>query len=510
MKHHRLWRRATLTLFCLILPLVLSGARFEQVTVPSKLRYGVHTITGNATEVTLAHSAGFDTLVQLLHWGETEPTRGQFFWQRSDELVQAAQAYGLDLVLRLDHPPDWARPAQLTPDAPPVELAEYARWVAQVATRYQGQVRGYIIWNEPNLALEWGGLPPNPAAYVALLRVAHGAVKAADPAALVISAGLAPTNTQNADALDERLYLDAMYGAGAAPYFDLLGAHAYGFGLPPNDVNGWAGGLAGLNLARLAESRVVMVRHGDGAKTVWVTEMGWSVAGVAHTGGHAVTATQQADYLVQALTTTPQRWPWVELITVWNLSGDDAQEWQSYSLLDGQAVPRPAYRALAGLLEPTAAQRRVQPTPNATVQILAADTTIHLGDAKLPLPWVELHLNRNPSPVWEGNFYLAAPDDGLENIWGDAPWHLTVRMMQSNYWSNRIWINDQPLPLPMPISDFSKSWVAYRWDVPAAQLRVGHNTIRITLAHAVGLIQDRRFAYDKLQIKDIVLERSVE
>lgn len=482
---------------CLVLPLLVWPQAADSQTAPPALRYGVHTITADATELELANAAGFDTLVHLLHWGENEPTRGQFFWQRPDQLVQAAQVYGLDLLLRLDHPPAWARPAALTPGSPPVQLDAYARWVQQVATRYRGQVRGYIIWNEPNLALEWGDLPPDPAAYVQLLQVGYRAVKAADPAALVVSAGLAPTNTQNADALDERLYLAQMYAAGAAPYFDVLGAHAYGFGLPPADVSGWPGGLAGLNLARLAASREVMVRYGDQAKAVWVTELGWAVEGVVHTGGHAVTPAQQASYLTQALAESATRWPWVTLITVWNLGGVEANAWRAYSLLDAQGSPRPAYQQLAAWLNPTAAARRRPPVAQSTLQLLAPDMTIHLGDARLPLPWVELHLNRNPSPVWEGDFYLVDP--------GASPWRLTLRMMQSNYWSNQIWINDALLTTPMPIDDFTKSWVSYSWPIAPTQLRPGHNTIRVTIAHAVALIQDRRFRYDKLQIKDITL-----
>jgi len=466
-------------------------------TLPPSVRYGVHTITANAAEIELANAAGFDTLVQLLHWGENEPARGQFFWQQSDALVQAAQTYGLDLVLRLDHPPAWARPVPLVPDAPPVLLDEYARWVQQVATRYRGQVRGYIIWNEPNLALEWGGLPPNPAAYVQLLQVGYRAVKAGDPAALVVSAGLAPTNTQNAEALDERLYLEQLYSAGAAPFFDVLGAHAYGFGLPPDDLTGWPGGLAGLTLARLAASRAVMVRYGDQAKAVWVTELGWAVEGVDHTGGHAVTAAQQATYLTKALRESATRWPWVALITVWNLGGVDAAAWRAYSLLTADGNPRPAYQQLMTWLQPTATVRRKAPVVPSPLQLLAPDMTIHLGDARLPLPWVELYRNRNPSPVWAGDFYLVDP--------GVTPWRLTVRMMQSNYWSNQIWINDERLPTPMPISDFTKSWVAASWTIEPAQLRPGHNTIRVTIAQAVALIQDRRFSYDKLQIKEITL-----
>ncbi len=83
------------------------------------------------------------------------------------------------------------------------------------------------------------------------LKAGYQAVKGADPRAWVVSAGLALTGDDTAAAEDDREYLDAMYRAGAAPYFDVLGAHPYGFGYPPDDLHG---AHQGLNMARLAAS----------------------------------------------------------------------------------------------------------------------------------------------------------------------------------------------------------------------------------------------------------------
>lgn len=94
-----------------------------------------------------------------------------------------------------------------------------------MAERYRGRVKAYIIWNEPNLAIEWSGQRPNAAAFTKLLKEGYQAVKAADPEALAVSADLAPTNSNDITAIDGRLFLAALYRAGVGAYFDVLGAH---------------------------------------------------------------------------------------------------------------------------------------------------------------------------------------------------------------------------------------------------------------------------------------------
>ncbi len=480
---------------------VLLGSHAGQ-PAPPRPRYGLHTLVADERTLPLVHASGVDTAVQLFAWWEIEPTKEQFIWQAADEAVAGAEYYGLNLVVRLDKQPDWANVQPLQPGRPPVDLVEYDRWVRIVAERYKGRVPAYIIWNEPNLAEEWAGLPPDPAAYVEVLKVGYRAVKETDPAALVVSAGLAPTNTRDETALDDRLFLEAMYAQGAADYFDVLGVHAYGFGYPPDDPRD---AHDGLNLARIEDLREIMVRFGDDEKPVWITEMGWTVRGNEHSAWQEVTPSEQAEYLTGALERIRSQWAWVDLVTIWNIGGENSADWGGYSLLAADGTPRPAYQALQETMlahPPLPSRDAAADVATSAVrryQVLADDAVIHLGDNRLPAPWMPLHLDRNPSPVWRGVVYVHDP--------GDAAWHLTLRIMQSNFWSNRVWVNGQPLPEPVPLEDFSKSWVSHTWSVPAGLLRPGPNEIRVTIGHATPLIQAQGFGYDKIQIKDVVLWR---
>ncbi len=489
-----------------LLALAIAVALAWAAPKPRGLRFAVHTLSPDDRTLALAREAGFDAIVQLFSWREIEPTRGQFHWQAPDELVRAAEYYGLDLVIRLDQHPAWASAAPPTLNAPPDDLEEYARFVSAVARRYRGRVLGYVIWNEPNLAHEWGGHPPDPAGYVALLKLAYRAVKEADPQARVVSAGLAPTNQRDAAAMDDRLYLQAMYEAGAREYFDVLGAHPYGFGHPPDDPRG---AHEGLNMARLEELREIMVRYGDAGKPVWATEMGWRVGGDG-AGQPGVTPAQQASYLVGAFERARALWPWLQLMAVWNLGGERGGEWADYSLLSPDGSPRPAYQALARMDKGwsiSAARQALRAGWEYLLErwgrprrsILAKDVVVHLGDSEFPDPWRPLYGARNPSPAWRGTFYLRTP--------GSRPWRLTMRVMQSNFWGNHVWINGHRLSPPLYPEDFSGSWISYTWEVPAEWLRPGVNELEVTIARAVPLIQDLRFAWDDVQFKDAYLWR---
>jgi hypothetical protein len=366
----------------------------------------VHTLRADDEMLRLASEAGFDAVVQVFSWFEMEPTRQEWHWEVPDFVVRAAEHYDLDLIVRLDSLPAWAaeEAAAGQVDSLSDDYAAFAGWVAQ---RYRGQIRGYIVWNEPNLAKEWGGQRPDPAAYTELLRRAYEAIKAADPEATVVSAGLAPTNHQDAEAMDDRVFLEAMYQAGAGAYFDVLGAHPYGFAYPPDDPRG---AHDGLNLARLLDLRAIMEAHGDGDKPIWVTELGWTTAGVGEGSWLTVTPQQQADYLTGAWRRARREWPWLQVFTVWNLSQglrpepfDHAQdrpveglpptdEKAGYSLLDESGEPKPAYHALRAELNRRWGHRLarwVERTQAAllegvpsVVTILAADEAVHLGDSE--------------------------------------------------------------------------------------------------------------------------------
>ncbi len=484
------------------------------------LRVGVHTLPADRHSLALAVEAGFDTVVELFSWRQIEPTRDEWHWQHPDEVVAGAAHYGLALVVRLDQHPAWASDVPLALNAPPDDVADYARFVGRVAERYRGRVLGYVIWNEPNLAIDWGGRPPDPAAYVELLCAAYRAVKQADPSALVVSAGLAPTNQNDNQAMDDRRFLRAMLEAGASRCFDVLGVHPYGFAHPPDDPRGASDRL---NLARVEDLREIMLAHGLGHVPFWATEMGWTVDGRGAGAWQTVTEGQQADYLVAAFRRARCEWPWLELMAVWNLPstyGPEGQapadrlpaEFLGYSLIDATGRPRPAYDALRAmnrrprLSSPAALwSRAVEAIGRYAVRrivVLAPDTVIHLGDSDFGQPWMPLYAVRNPSIAWRGTFYV--PAEAL--AWG-RDWRLTVRLMQSNVWDNYVWINGRRLEPSVPAEDFSGSWVSVTWRVPAGWLSAGPNEIAVTIGRTLPVLQDLYFAWDDLQIKDIVLWR---
>jgi hypothetical protein len=384
MKIRNWWALIALPLLLATSWLILSSEKDHSPVV------AVHTLRADDEMLRLASEGGFDAVVQVFSWLEIEPTREEWHWEYPDFVVRAAEHYGLDLIVRLDGLPAWA--------AEEVAADDYATFAGTVARRYQGQIRGYIVWNEPNLAKEWGGLPPDPVAYADMLRRAYKAIKAADPEVTVVSAGLASTNHQDAEAMDDRAFLEAMYQVGAGDYFDALGAHPYGFAYPPDDPRG---AHDGLNLSRLLDLREIMEAHGDGDKPMWVTEFGWTTAGVGEGSWLTVTPQQQADYLTGAWCRA-REWPWLQVFTVWNLSQGPrpepveglplTDEKAGYSLLDESGEPKPAYNALRAEFKRKWGHRLARwvdhtrasllsPGPSVVI-ILAADEAVHLGDSE--------------------------------------------------------------------------------------------------------------------------------
>ena len=456
---------------------------------------GIHTIRADDRMLQLVSEGGFTWLIQLLEWREVEPVPGEYFWEYPDWLVRAAEHYGLDLILRLDHPPAWATP---------VDVTAYAAFVRQVAARYQGRVTAYAIWNEPNLAAEWAGQPPDPGAYVDLLCAAQSAIHAADPQALVISAGLAPTNHVDDSALDDRIYLQSMYDAGAAACFDVLGAHPYGFAYPPTDPHG---DHDSLNFARLADLRAIMVDNGDEDKPVWATELGWTTDPVGEEGQWLrVSEDEQSRYLVGAVEKASQDWPWLERIAVWNLSAGlpDGDGRRGYSILTNDGTPRTAYEALAEMLWGRETKSVEQQDDRSQAEVLAPDVVIRLSDVESFYPhWARPHCKSIPCRRWRGQFYMNEP--------GDAPWQLHMEIMQVEEPGNLVWINGQLLEPPaIPLRgrpDFASVWTAVEMPVPPEMLRSGANSIEIGSSPRLPVYQDGRAHFESLQFRNLRLLR---
>jgi hypothetical protein len=142
--------------------------------------------------------------------------------------------------------------------------------------------------------------------------VAYTRAKEANPAIQVLGGALAPTLAPPGSewGMDDLAYLQAMYDAGAAPYFDILAAHAYGGKFPPDEP----AAADAINFARTELLREMMVQNGDGAKPIMITEGGWN----DHPRWtRAVRPGQRIDYTLRAYDKALTDWPWLEAVALW-------------------------------------------------------------------------------------------------------------------------------------------------------------------------------------------------
>ncbi|MFN2132900.1 MAG: O-antigen ligase family protein [Anaerolineae bacterium] len=310
-------------------------------------------------------SLGVQWVRQRFPWREVEPEGGRYDWARWDAVVEATSRRGLKLIAVLDGPPDWAlrhAPVPL-PCAPPWRVEAYARYVGAFARRYGEAIEAYQVWDEPNLSQTWGGGHVAACGYATLLGAAYVAIHEADPAAIVLGGGLAPTQAAGPQDLNDLVYLEQLYALGGGAYFDALAVKGYGFWSGPEDRR-----VAPdvLNFSRLVAVRELARRRGDAAKPIWAVEWGWHVSspgsGAAAPPWGTDTLTVQRARILGAVDRARDEWPWLAVMCwaayqpdvppadpLWGfaLRGSAGQETGLYAVLRQVAVETPGVAASA-------------------------------------------------------------------------------------------------------------------------------------------------------------------
>lgn len=292
-------------------------------------------------DLKLMEDGGFNWVKQSFAWETIETTgKGQFDWARADRVVQHTRDHNLKLLARLSSDPElttfWA-------GAPPQNMDNFADFAFAVASRYNcsaqaaGCINAYQIWNEPNLAREWGNNRPNPAQYAQMLQKAYAAIKRGNPNAIVISAGMAPTGDNSNIAMPDDVFYEEMYKAmgNSNGYFDMLGVHGAGFAAPPEldpaeaASNQKYGGYRFFAFRHVEDIRAIMVRYGDTNKRVVLLEFGWTFDPVNpsykwHGADAGITEMVQADYLKRAYVYAAEHWqPWIGLMSLLTMPNID-------------------------------------------------------------------------------------------------------------------------------------------------------------------------------------------
>jgi hypothetical protein len=296
----------------------------------------------------LVREMGADTIVEYFPWAYYENSQGDFDFSHPDLVIDHAENQGLTVIARLGLVPAWARPKPsvlATTDTyiDAGHYADFAQYVARFVARYRGRIKYIIIWNEPNLSLEWGYQPVDPAGYVALLKLAYMAAKQANPDIRVLAGALAPTLEPAGSpwGLNDLDYLQQLYDAGFAKYYDILAVHAYGLGYPPDEPP--APEL--LNFRRTELVRQTMRKNGDGAKPIIITESGWNDS---PRWTRSVKPAERIRDTIDSYAWAEQHWPDVPAVCTWAFRfpaplytyGD------YYAFVTPDFIPRPIYEAV--------------------------------------------------------------------------------------------------------------------------------------------------------------------
>lgn len=241
--------------------------------------------------------AGFDA---------RNPADPNYKWASIDAQVRRAVEAGFTPYLTLFNAPRWAQDGKAPASASagggawkpnPAAFGDFAH---AAATRYSGSyadaIGGGILprvsiwqaWNEPNLPLFLA--PTSPELYRSLLNSMHDAVKAVQPRATIVTAGLAPVKSSLPAAFPkafaERLLCvkpaDGWFERDATcsdpAKFDVLGLHPYSLRARPTQRARIVGNMFVADVADLAQTLKAaqnVKSINPGSKSLWVTEFAW-------------------------------------------------------------------------------------------------------------------------------------------------------------------------------------------------------------------------------------------
>ncbi len=313
---------------------------------------------------------GVESIRIPIGWPSVQPSQGSSFdWSGFDNQIEEAAKVGIKVLPFLTGAPEWAVPGKPVPGtggtlkAParlPVSGAARTAWVSfltAAVARYgptgsfwsehpgvpRRPIREWQIWNEPNF--KYFIAKPNPAEYGTLVKISNTALRAADPGAQVVLAGLFSRPKGSRDRRTGKHkslnwyasdFVDAMYKRtpGIKGRFAAVALHPYTiFARELPEV--------------VDEFRHHLALNRDGGKRLLITELGWS-SGPKNSGNlFAKGRSGQAKELRAAFTQLRSKQvPW-KLKSVYWFSVDDLPG--ACNFCDGSGlfgpgfIPKPAW-----------------------------------------------------------------------------------------------------------------------------------------------------------------------
>lgn len=242
----------------------------DSAVIPAAF-FGLHIQDGHPSDVPQSpvHNLGqksirlWDTRTT---WRMLETAKGVYDWARLDYLVDLYSGLGYQILYTMGQAPAWAtgdvvggelgQSTAAYNSTPPSSDQDWIDHCTAVAARYRGRIHAYEPWNEPLTTKFWTG---SVADIGRLTILASQAVKAADPAALIV--GCAPS----APVVGPAYLAQYLAVSGVVAAIDVVGCHCYVQPDQPELV---------MELARAF--RQAADENGASGKPMWCTEFGIS------------------------------------------------------------------------------------------------------------------------------------------------------------------------------------------------------------------------------------------
>ncbi len=148
-------------------------------------------ISASAQDLDMVKDAGFTIARTDMKWGAVERVKGQYDWTNYDQLVNNLTSRGITPYFILDYNnANYGAGNELAGISTSAQIQGYTNFANAAAAHYKGKGIIWELWNEPNLDQFW--TPANNASqYMALVKAAVPAIKAADPNAIVVAPAVA-------------------------------------------------------------------------------------------------------------------------------------------------------------------------------------------------------------------------------------------------------------------------------------------------------------------------------
>jgi hypothetical protein len=224
-------------------------------------------LPGKADFKRMAGTVG--TVRMPIFWFEVEPRKGEFDFANVDTEVEEAAEAGIQVLPFVYGSPRWVEREQAVAPLGKRQLGEWRGFLRALVRRYgphgsfwvgtaqRGPIHRWQIWNEPNFRLFWAP-KIEPAGYAKLLRASATTIRAADPEAKIVLAGIAPVSSGMKTWVFMRRLLRV---PDVLEYFDFAADHPYSAAVDELDF-------------QVEKVRAAMVAGGAADKPLIVTEFG--------------------------------------------------------------------------------------------------------------------------------------------------------------------------------------------------------------------------------------------